>query len=116
MMPENEVTTDNVAADVVAGHNDGEGFVGSGAEVADSYEGPTASVFILTSPTYVRENEDAPFDDVIVGVFATRLAAETYKADATPPVTDGKIVQWGVEGVDGSAPVGRIAPFHSRQS
>lgn len=73
-------------------------------------EEPSASVFILTSPTYVRE-EDAPFDDVIVGVFVTRLAAETYKADATPPVDDGKIVKWGVQGGD-VAPAGRIAPFH----
>lgn len=56
------------------------------------------AVWILTSPTYVSQHEDAPFDAVIVGVFATREAAEAYRDNATPPVTDGKIVDWTVEG------------------
>ena len=102
-----------IVADVVDGHNNNEGFVGSGAAVGEAYEGPTASVFILTSPTYVAGYEDAPFDAIIVGVFATREAAENYRDNATPPVTDGKIVQWGVEGDAETAPVGNIAPFHS---
>ena len=43
--------------------------------------------------------DDAPFDDnLIVGVFATREAAESYRDNAVGPVTDGKIVEWGVSG------------------
>lgn len=56
-----------------------------------------SSVFILTSNTYVRDHEEANFDDVIVGVYITREAAEDYRHNATPPVADGKIVEWAVQ-------------------
>ena len=54
-------------------------------------------MFILTSNTYVRDHEEANFDDVIVGVYITREAAEDYRHNATPPVADGKIVEWAVQ-------------------
>lgn len=47
-----------------------------------------SSVWVLTSPTYT--------DSPLVGVFATREAAEQYRDYATPPVTDGDITEWMV--------------------
>jgi hypothetical protein len=67
------------------------------------------SVFVLTSETY--KMDDAPFDEnLIVGVFATRADAEAYKEGANPPVTDGKIVEWSVEGEGFEPTSGKMSP------
>lgn len=72
----------------------------------DDSEGDSVAgnVWILTSPTYT---EGAALDGV-VGVFATREAAEHFRDHAIPPVTDGAIAEWAVEdfadGSDGENP------------
>jgi hypothetical protein len=50
------------------------------------------SVWILTSETY-GEGEG----NRVVGVFASRSGAQLWKDHAMPPVTDGVIIEHGVE-------------------
>ena len=52
------------------------------------------SVFVLTSRTYKTTPED--WDNVIVGIYATREAAESYRDNSVLPVVDGEITEWGV--------------------
>ncbi len=46
-------------------------------------------VWVLRSKTYLPDSE-------VVGLFQTRLAAERWAADATPPVGDAVIEEWAV--------------------
>jgi hypothetical protein len=55
-------------------------------------EGELMSVFALESPTYLSDEQLSP----LIGIYATREAAESYRDNATPPVTDGVITEWGV--------------------
>jgi hypothetical protein len=56
------------------------------------------SVFVMTSNVYGEPEPGAPFDqNRVVGVYATREAAEAYRDNAIPPVEDAKIVEWGVQ-------------------
>ncbi len=102
--------TQDIVGQSEPGIGDGGSYVGAGAEVAHDYEFPTGSVFLLTSKTYLTDPTE--WDNVVVGVFVSREAAQNYMDNAEPPVSDGVITKWGIEGAEGFAPVGRIAPFH----
>ena len=70
-------------------------FLDAGEGFDDGY----LSVWVLTSPTYKAEPHEnfATFAErAIVGIYATQEAAESYRDNATPPVTDGVITNWGV--------------------
>lgn len=66
----------------------------------DGFDDRYLSVWVLTSPTYKRVLGDAaslrPTGDNIIGIYATEEAAESYRDNATPPVADGVITNWGV--------------------
>ena len=52
------------------------------------------SVWILTSPSGINAHESG-----VVGLFPSHGKATEYRDNATPPVTDGEILEWGLEGV-----------------
>lgn len=65
----------------------------------EGHDDGLSSVWVLTSATYKLEpGEDllGP-DENIVGVFASREAAESYRDNAQSPVRDGVITEWIVD-------------------
>jgi hypothetical protein len=84
----------NSAGDIIEDARKYQEFLDEG----DGFDG-YPSVFVLTSPTYKFQRDDGSpeqHDDVIVGLFASKESAESYRDNAVGPVTDGKITEWGV--------------------
>jgi hypothetical protein len=87
----------------VSAHDDYEDIIECARQFEAYLLGDTVvkQIFIMTSQTYGwnpadSDHEDAPSRHVI-GVYQTREAAINYRDNATPPVTDAIIEDWGVE-------------------